>query len=123
MYGSLNFREQTVHASLLNLNPEGMALLVKRSPQDDPVILPSARICLEFQGKPPWKCRSLRGTIVHVEPVNLYLLRVGIHLHPTDNQTRTLTEYITQRQAEIMEALDCAYRRTIEPRRVEDLYF
>jgi hypothetical protein len=123
MYVSLDSREDTIPAALLDLNAGGMGLLVRRSPQHDPVILAQTRVQLHFQSGPPWKCSPLRGTIVYIEPVNRCLLRVGIHLHPSSSQTRILAGYTTQRKAQILETLDDAYRRTIEPRRVEDLYF
>jgi len=122
-YVSMDCRVETVQAAIMDLNTQGVGLLVKRATAHEPAILPHTRVRLDFHSQPKWKCSQLQGTIVHIEPVSLYLLRVGIQLQSSPNQTRLLERYTNQRKAEILEELDCAYRRTSEPRRIEDLYF
>jgi hypothetical protein len=52
-----------------------------------------------------------------------HMTRLGIRLFPTALQARQLTEYVTDRQQEILYEMAAAYQKSMEPRRITDLFF
>jgi hypothetical protein len=51
------------------------------------------------------------------------MARIGIRLYPNEKEARSLARYVALRKREIMEEMNHAYMKRIEPRSVDRLFF
>jgi len=122
-YVTLRSRFWTLKGAVLDMDSAGLGVLVKSCSQRGGDIWPHSGVHLDIQSPITETRHPLEGTIVHSEPINSALIRVGIRFQRNPRQARFFNEYTSQRKEEILKALDRAYDRSLGPRRVEDLYF
>lgn len=68
--------------------------------------------------------KPIKGTVANSKIIgSSHMTRLGIQLFPTASQARQLTEYVTDRQQEILNEMSAAYQKSMEPRRITDLFF
>ena len=73
---------------------------------------------------PPEFRKPIKGIIANSTILgSSHMTRLGIQLFPTALQARHLTEYVTNRQQEILYEIAAAYQKSMEPRRITDLFF
>jgi hypothetical protein len=114
---------KAVAATLLDVEPLGMGVFVKKTLQEEAGLKPGSKVVIDVRLSPRVQWKKIPGIIVNLEPVGPYLMRAGLHLDPNPNQSCALEMYIQQRKEEILEELEETFCRALEPRRVEDLYF
>jgi hypothetical protein len=120
----------TVHAAhaamqvyLEDVNAGGMGVLAQTTPVCLETLLPDAEVKIDYR-LPVSNCRMLLGgKIIYVTPIHATLVKIGIQLRLTAQQSHYLSRYVNFRKQAIMREIEQSYFRACEPRRVEDLYF
>jgi hypothetical protein len=113
----------TLEGAVLDIDEAGMGMVVRSCGLPERGMQPRSHVQLDFPPLLDPPLRPLRGTIVHSEPINSALLRVGIRFQRNNRQASFFKAYAAERKAEILNEVDRAYYRSLEPRRVEDLFF
>lgn len=109
--------------SLIDITPQGVGIFLRKKLVEIGALPISTPVELSFILPPHHRWKALKGIIVYCEPAWGLLLRVGIRLRPSPKQRRALNTYIAYRKEEILGEVNQEYCRSLEPRRVEDLYF
>lgn len=122
-YGLLTTKASQYRLPLKNISLNGMGLLVHKSVNQDRGIKLDSIVELDFQISPEFRWSSLKGKIVYLIKASKSLLRLGINLQPSSQQSKKLEDYISLRKEEIMHELDQAYFASNSPMGIEYQFF
>jgi hypothetical protein len=122
-YISITSNKRQIIADLVDINPCGIGVFVKKSYARMANLVPDACVSLDFRLPAKFAWKDLKGTIIYFTRASPLLAKVGIRLQPNPTQSCMLEGYLAYRRKEILEEIDRVFFRAMEPRKVEDLYF
>jgi hypothetical protein len=122
-YVSLRCKRKTFRVPLENVSINGMGLLAYKIFERGALIEPGSMVKLDFQLFPGYHWANVKGKVMHLQPIDHSMARIGIRLYPNEPEARSLGRYVAFRKKEILEEMDLAYMRRIGPRRVDYLFF
>ncbi len=123
VYLTIRSGRQDILASLLDVQANGIGVLVNIGSIKMAEIHPRAQIHASFQIPPNLVMKRIEGAVQYIRPLNKTVARLGIRIQPRPEQDQALHRYIDRRQDEILQELDRVYFRALGPRRVEELFF
>lgn len=122
-YITLNYHDQAIRASLVDISVNGMGVLVGNTDSLEVEFQPNTSVCSDFQTSPSFQWTKLGGAIHYQQKTSDSIVRLGIRLYPKAEQVHLLERYIDTRKAEILDELDQAYMSASVPAGVEYQYF
>ena len=123
MYATLHWKGKTVRASVDNVSVDGIGVLAYNPFEGGIKLQPGANIHLDFQLAPEYSYTNLRGTIIHLNAIGKFSVKIGVRLFLKVKEARLLEQYIASRKQEILVELNQEYWELRTPRGVESLYF
>jgi hypothetical protein len=122
-YVSLRSKRRVFRVPLENISVNGMGVLAYKILERGATVRPGSMVRLDFQLSSGYNWADIKGKIVHLQSIDKSMARIGIRLYPNDKEARSLARYVALRKREIMEEMDHAYMKQVEPRSVDCLFF
>ncbi len=122
-YAVLYFNRRGIRAFIENISLNGQGLLIDQTYWADSRLKVWSKVALRFKLPPNYEWNCLKGSIVYKNPINHRLVRLGLCLHPSPQDSRSLVKYVTDRKQEILEELDQKSFDKTASRGIEALYF
>ncbi len=122
-YAELYFNRRGIRAYIENISLNGQGLLIDQNYWAESRLKVWSNVALRFKLPPNYEWNCLKGSIIYKNPINQRLVRLGLCLHPSPEDSRSLVNYVTARKQEILEELDQkSFNKTASPG-IEALYF
>jgi hypothetical protein len=122
-YISLRCKRRAFRLPLENISVNGMGVLAYKIFERGATIKPGSMVRLDFQLSSGYNWADIKGKIIYLQSIDNSMARIGIRLYPNEKEARSLARYVALRKREIMEEMDHAYMKRIEPRSVDRLFF
>jgi hypothetical protein len=122
-YVSLRCKRRVFRVPLENISVNGMGVLAYKIFERGATLEPGSMVRLDFRLSSGYNWADIRGKIIHLQSIDNSMARIGIRLYPNEKEARSLARYVALRKREIMEEMNRAYMKRIEPRTVDCLFF